>query len=215
VRVAVLGAGGLCKVMLDALCSRTEHRVVGLLDDHVTGSFCGLPILGKMSSLRTLRSKNIRGVALAVGDRFLPVRLQLIEAIRVSGLQAVNAVHRTAWISPSATLGDGIYAGPNVTIHAGASISDFCVIWTGSIIEHDNRIGENVFIAPSVTTAGYTEVERDVFIGIGAVVLRAKIGALATVAAGSLVTKDVAARTLVMGSPAKRIRTKRELTYHG
>lgn len=210
----MLGAGGLCKVMLDVLQSSKGHRVIGLLDDYVTGSFCGLPILGKMSSLGQVWSRGIRGVVLAVGDQFLQVRLRLIEAIRASNLRAVNVIHRTAWVSPSASLGAGIYVGPNATIHAGASVSDFCVIWTGSVIEHDNRIGENVFIGPSVTTAGYTEIERDVFIGIGAVVLKAKLGQLATVSAGSLVTKDVAPRTVVMGIPAKPVRRKREIAYH-
>ena len=81
-------------------------------------------------------------------------------------------------------------------------------------------IGKNVFISVMVGTtndnvvrAGFADhivgprIEDDVVIGVGASLLPAvTIGQGATVAAGSVVTKDVAARTLVAGLPARLVR---------
>jgi len=214
VKVAILGAGGLGKVMLEAIQAEGKHSVAGFLDDQVRDQFCALPILGPLASLAGLRRRKISGVALAIGDRFLKVRLDLIATIWSSGLRAINVVHPTAWISPSSRLGQGLYIGPHVVIHAGASIADYCVIWSGSVIEHDVRLDENVFVASSVSLAGYTEVGRDTFVGIGAVLMRSRIGESATIAAGSLVTKDVTAKTVVMGCPARAVGRKRAVAYH-
>lgn len=50
-------------------------------------------------------------------------------------------------------------------------------------------------------------VEEGVYIGSGAILVGpVKVGAHATVAAGAVVTKDVEARTMVAGVPAKVMR---------
>jgi sugar O-acyltransferase (sialic acid O-acetyltransferase NeuD family) len=213
VNVIVIGAGGLTKVILEALETQKKHKVIGLLDDHATGSFCGFPILGKISDLKKFKTK-AKGVCLGVGDRFLKVRIALIETIKSLGFEPVNAIHKTAWISPSAKLGQGLYVGPQTVIHSDTTIEDFCVVWTHCTIEHDNIVGENTFICPSVTTAGYTEVGKNVFVGMGAILFRVKIAESSTVAGGSLVTRDVPAHRLVMGSPARVTAKKTDIVYH-
>jgi acetyltransferase-like isoleucine patch superfamily enzyme len=51
-------------------------------------------------------------------------------------------------------------------------------------------------------------IEDDVFIGMNAIVLKGvRLGAGCTVGAGSVVTKDVAAGSIVAGNPAKIVRT--------
>jgi carbonic anhydrase/acetyltransferase-like protein (isoleucine patch superfamily) len=54
-------------------------------------------------------------------------------------------------------------------------------------------------------------IERGCLIGIGAIVLNGvRIGAGSTIGAGCVVTKDVAARSLMVGVPAKLLRTLEE-----
>jgi acetyltransferase-like isoleucine patch superfamily enzyme len=62
------------------------------------------------------------------------------------------------------------------------------------------------FVDQGITAQGIT-IEDDVWIGSGAVVTDGvTIGTGAVVAAGSVVTHNVAAQTVVAGSPAREIR---------
>ncbi|MDE7161372.1 MAG: hypothetical protein K2N65_01290, partial [Anaeroplasmataceae bacterium] len=82
-------------------------------------------------------------------------------------------------------------------------------------------VGKNCHIGAGAVLAGVVEpassqpvvVEDDVLIGANAVVIEGvRIGQGAVVAAGAVVTKDVAPNTVVGGVPAKVLKIKDEKT---
>ena len=129
-----------------------------------------------------------------------------------------------AWVDPSAQvigrveLGDDASVWMNavvrgdvnaVRIGARTNVQDNCVLHVTA--EHPLTLADEVTIAHSVTLHGCT-IERLCLIGIGAIVLNgAVIGQASIVAAGALVPEGmiVPARSVVMGSPARR---RRDLT---
>jgi acetyltransferase-like isoleucine patch superfamily enzyme len=140
-------------------------------------------------------------------------------APRIEGLGKITiGDHCRIWSHMGTTQ---LYAGPRAELIIGNNT----FVNTGTILSASNRIviGNNVQIANQVIlmdgdfhgvedrevmkTAGEIIVEDDVWIATRAMVLKGvRIGKGSTVAAGSVVTKDVPPYTLVGGVPAKIIR---------
>lgn len=126
-------------------------------------------------------------------------------------------------------IGDGTRIGAFVEIQKGAIIGKNCKVSSHSFICEGVHIADNVFIGHSVTFINdkypratredgtlqtqadwdciETFIEEGVSIGSGATILcGVRIGQLAIVGAGSVVTKDVPENTVVVGNPAKELK---------
>jgi acetyltransferase-like isoleucine patch superfamily enzyme len=107
-----------------------------------------------------------------------------------------------------------------VTVNYDTTIGDRTKIMDNTHITGNAVIGSDVFISVMVGTtndnlvrAGYSShvvgptIENGAVVGVGASLLPAvKVGMGATVGAGSVVTKNVEAQTLVAGVPARFVR---------
>jgi acetyltransferase-like isoleucine patch superfamily enzyme len=127
-----------------------------------------------------------------------------------------------AGIRERCVIGDDVVVGRDVTVENDTTIGARTKIESGAYITAHVTLEEDVFIGPMVVTTndnhmGRTEkrlaelrgctVRRGARVGGGAHLLPGiEIGQEAFVAAGSVVTHDVAARTLVMGAPARPVR---------
>ena len=121
------------------------------------------------------------------------------------------------------TIGDDVVVGSGSLVENDTTIGAMTKIQARAYITAYSTLEEHVFIAPCVVTSndnfmGRTEARRDLIegptirrgarIGAGAVLCPAvEIGEEAFVGAGAVVTKDVAPRTLVVGNPARILRT--------
>jgi len=127
-----------------------------------------------------------------------------------------------ASVRENTTIGEYTIIGRGVTIENYVKIGKRCKLESECYITAYSELEDYVFIAPGVVTSndnylGRTEerfkhfkgitVKKGARIGANAVILPGKtIGGDALVAAGSVVTKDVPPRKVVMGSPAQIIR---------
>lgn len=117
-------------------------------------------------------------------------------------------------------IGDDCSVGTHAVLEAGNRIGDGTRIHSGCFLEH-TKIGSRVFLAPNVVFTDdphpmcprYLEcvlgatVEDDVSIGANATILPGiRIGAGSLIGAGSVVTKNVEAGSVVAGNPAVRVK---------
>ena len=137
-------------------------------------------------------------------------------------------IWNNAQIRTNATIGDNCIIGKDVYIGPGVSVGHNCKIQNSALVYEPAEIGFGVFIGPGVvftndqyprainpdltlkSASDWKPVGVTVFdgasIGAGAIcVAPVKIGSWALVAAGAVVTTDVANYALVAGVPAKQI----------
>jgi acetyltransferase-like isoleucine patch superfamily enzyme len=127
-----------------------------------------------------------------------------------------------ACVRERCTIGDDVVIGRGSLVENDTSVGSLTKIQAHAYITAYSLLEDSVFIAPCVVTTndnfmGRTEkrhglvkgptIRRGARIGGGAVLLPGiEVGEEAFVGAGAVVLKDVPARALVVGSPARQIR---------
>ena len=137
--------------------------------------------------------------------------------LRLNGAIVGNRVvfYPGVWIAPGKNLviGDDVDLALNVLIDTsgGVTIGDRALIGYGTKIFSNNHHlplnQENIFGAGH--SKGEVLIGKDVWLGANVIVLPGRtIGDGAVIGAGSVVTKDVSAFTIVAGNPAKFVRVR-------
>lgn len=195
----IVGAGAQGRVTLEVWRAARPDATFVFLDDAPEAQgreILGAKVVGPVDEARALGGE----VVLALGNN--AVRKAL--AARLEGVRFGNAVHPSATVSPSATLGPGtvVFAGAvvNTEAHAGAHV----VINSGVVVEHDAVLGDFANLSPGVRSGGRIEVGEGAFVATGATLApRVKVGAWSVVGAGAVVVREVPERTIAYGVPAR------------
>jgi UDP-perosamine 4-acetyltransferase len=205
----IVGAGGHGRVALDILQAGSKYHPAGFLDADPSLSgrrVGGLAVLGSVNLLSKLRQQRITHGFIAIGDN--RVRRQYAALLREHGLTLINAVHPSACVSTSATLGENILLAAGAIVCAEAKLADSVIVNTGAIVEHECEIDEAAHICTGAHLAGRVRVGQGAFIGIGANVIQClSIGEQAVIGAGAVVIRDVPAYATAVGVPASIIKT--------
>jgi len=149
------------------------------------------------------RDRRSIGFCITIGNPHGRVRLRLHERLVQEGLQPVTVAHPTAWISGSASIGEGCQILAGAIIEAHARIGRQCIINTKASVDHECTLGDGVEVAPGATLSGLVCAGVNAWICAGATVLpRIHIGDDSIVGAGAVVLRDVPKGATVVGVPA-------------
>lgn len=194
--VIVIGAGGHAAEVSEYIrCSADAGEndgilIVGFLDDkpenyaryqHVA------PLLGG------IEEHAVRADTLYVcGIANLEFRRPIVERFLKEGAQFGSVIHKGAYLSPSATLGQGVVVGPNANVGPNVCVGDFNLLNARCSLGHDTRIGDFNFISPNVCFSGFTQVGDNNLFGINAATIPGiHIGNNNKIAAGMVLDKNV------------------------
>jgi UDP-N-acetylbacillosamine N-acetyltransferase len=208
-KVVVWGASGHALVVADILRLMGGHVIVGFLDsvelDRRGEAFGGASILGGQEQLEKLRDSGVSNLALGVGD--CNARLRLAEIATESGFTLVTAVHPSAVVAQSASIGAGTVLCAGSVVNPEARLGLAVIVNTSSSIDHECEIADGVHLSPGVHLAGRVKVGRGSALGIGTLARDGiSIGEQCIIGAGSVIVNDLPAGIMAYGVPAKVIR---------
>jgi sugar O-acyltransferase (sialic acid O-acetyltransferase NeuD family) len=120
------------------------------------------------------------------------------------GLMFCTLVHPTAYVSPLAELGQGVFVGARSVIAPGARLGEHVCVNRGVTIGHDTSIGAFSRIQPGANLGGLSTIGNGVTIGLGATLIeRLVLGDGVTVGAGAVLLQDLPPGVVAAGVPAR------------
>jgi len=147
-----------------------------------------------------------------LGYKHLALKAQLVQRLLELGRAVPSVVHPSAYVDPTARLGDGASVYPGCTVDQRVVIGRGTLLNAGVVVAHDTAIGDACWLGPGVTLSGDVRVGSGCFLGSGSTVSNhIEIGADAVVGLATAVTKHVAAGTSVIGNPMRVLSRKLNL----
>lgn len=188
------GASGHAKVIIDILKAAGEP-IDGLVDDN--------PEVGQLQGYTVGHGYSGQSpLIISIGSNF--VRKKIAERLNVN---YGTAVHPSAVVSPTSTIGEGTVVMQGTVIQAEAKIGKHCIINTGASVDHECKIDDYVHISPHATLCGNVSVGEGAWVGAGSTVVQGvKIGKWSVIGAGTVVARNVPDGVLVVGDRVQRIR---------
>ncbi len=192
----IIGAGGHAAEINDYICFAQlesdvqQIQIKGFIDDNPNSYQAyqfSAPYLGTIKD--HVISKNA-SYLMAIAN--LNYRRPIIERFVENGATFISFVHKTAYISPSAVIGNGSIIGPNVNIGPNVKIGEFNLINSRCSLGHDTQMGNYNFISPNVCFSGFTAIGHENLFGINSVTIpHISVGHNNKIAAGMVLDQNV------------------------
>lgn len=197
--IYLYGGGGHAKVIADIL--KCQNRMlVAVVVDSLEQPRLNIPVIlsNRLSTISRSESQWI----VAIGDN--AIRQRVAHKLASQGYRFTMAVHPSAQLSDSVTIGAGSVVMPNVVINADTTIGSHCIVNTGATIDHDCQISDYTHVAPGCSLCGGVTAEEGALLGVGTRVIPGlSIGQWTTCGAGSVVVKNLPSNVTAYGVPAK------------
>lgn len=187
--------------------------IIGFLDDNpdLSGAdIKGVKVLGGINLLPTLKDKyGVENIYCPIGNNKL--RVDILCKANKLGYVTPNFIHESVFISPNVRIGDkGVYILPRTVIMPYTTLDNFVMISVGANIIHHSHLREGVFVSNGVNLGASLTAEKYAYLGMGCTIMTGvkTLGEDCLIGAGAVIIKDVPARAVMAGVPAKVLRIK-------
>lgn len=215
--IIILGTGGNCIDILDTLLAINEahstpkYECRGFLDDNDEcwgREFYGVPVLGPLSKASAFGDCCfVNGIGST--SNFWKKR-EIIAKTNVGLDRFETIVHPTAYVSRMARVGHGTVILQHVTVASNVTIGNHIMILPNAVLNHDVVVGDYTCITTGVSVSGRVRVGTSSYLGTNCAIRSGlQIGDCSLVGMGSVVLDDVPDNTVVVGNPARVLRSVR------
>lgn len=196
IEVIVIGAGGHA-AEIDEYINYSQKvnginalKITGFIDDNpdnYSSYKFSAPLLGGIKD-----HKIIKGYCYVIGIANLRYRRYFVDKFRSEGATFVTFIHHTAYISPTAAIGEGSIIGPNANLGPNVKVGKYTLINSRCSLGHDTVIGDYNFISPNVCFSGFSEIGDENLFGINSATIPGiKVGDRNKIAAGMILDQNI------------------------
>lgn len=208
--MVILGAGGFAKELLQVVEQHYPLDSIAFYDDRTPDLpallFDTYPIIRNKEELKKFFQEFGSQFVIGIGNS--KARDTMARMATEQGGELASAIDKNANISTYCTIGEGATILANANISNSAIIGKAPLIYYNVIVTHDCHVGDFAELSPGATLLGHVTVGDYTQIGANATVCpKVTIGNHCFVGAGAVVTKDVPDNTIVVGSPARAVKS--------
>jgi UDP-N-acetylbacillosamine N-acetyltransferase len=186
------------------LCEALGKEIVGIIDPHLEGEYCGVKILGRDEDAPRLFSQ-FGSVPVAFTPDAPAARQRLCSYYGQIGFRSCGLIHPASVVSGRAKIGTGVVIQHGAHVSSGAQIGNHVKINTRANVMHDVVVGDFTTIAPDAVVLGRVKLGRCCYVGANATILPGvRLGDNVVVGAGAVVTRPVPDNAVVKGNPARQ-----------
>lgn len=205
--LVICGAGGLGREIADLIKRdyADTWNLIGFVDPNpnLPADIDGIPLLPE-NYLESHETAVVIGIASPERKRALWHKLA-----KSPKLYFPNIISKKASIATKMPLACGIVIQDFCLVSVNVILEDLVFLNTCVTLGHDVHIGQACSIMPQCAVSGFVKVGCETFIGAHSFIMQGKtIGNDVTIAAGTVVCRDVCDGGMAMGNPAKVLKRK-------
>jgi acetyltransferase-like isoleucine patch superfamily enzyme len=123
--------------------------------------------------------------------------------------RSASLVAHSAFVASTAQIGRGCVIYPHCFVGHNAVLGDRVFLLSGSVINHDCRLDDDVTAGSAVSLAGFVHVEAGCYLGQACTIRQyLAIGRGSLIGMGSVVITDVAPNCVMVGNPAHKLKER-------
>ena len=146
----ILGAGGYSRTITDIALQSNKYNKISYLDDCKQDN----TVIGKCEDFTKFISYDVEFYP-AIGDN--KFRLVWIDKLLAAKANVATFVHGTAYVSPTAFIGQGVAILPNAVVNTGCRIGDGVIVNCCSVVDHDAKVNRGAHICPGAVVKPLNE----------------------------------------------------------
>ena len=207
--LVLYGSGGCARSMLPTARETYDKSEIIIVDDNKCKNYINDINVKTFNEILELNKINNLKFVISISDTL--IRKEIANKIFKNNLKISSLISSKSIFMDFVEIAEGSLISPFVTIGSNVKIGKFFHANLYSYVEHDCEIGDFVTFAPGVKCNGNVNIQDNVYVGCGAIILQGNkkkkiiIGEGAVIGAGAVVTKDVKPNSTVVGVPAKEI----------
>lgn len=215
-KVVILGGSGI-GMIASSIIDKTEGvDLLGFFNDvvpvgHEIGKYKKIKVLGNTDDVyKYLEDENTYIFVAYIGMTREKDIFEKLEKLNFPKEKFISLFDPTCVIPHGyCSIGDGVLFSPLSHLSPDTTIGDNCILLPNSFVGHDSTLDRFVSVANNAAVGANVHVGRGVHIGSNSTIReKLKIGEFSLIGQGSVVLEDVPPNSIVVGNPARVLRTK-------
>jgi sugar O-acyltransferase (sialic acid O-acetyltransferase NeuD family) len=160
--------------VIDVIEAGKAYNIVGILDmpEKIGEKILGYEIIGEDENIKDL-SRTVKNFFISIGQiNTGQLREKLFRTLKMHNITLPTIISPFAYVSGSATVGEGTVIMHHALVNAGSRIGNNCIINSKALIEHDVSVADHCHISTGAILNGGVIVNHNSFIGSKAVCIQ-------------------------------------------